>query len=82
VRSKSSDSGNNQETVEALKRALVGIKILRYEASIMVSAVPEKYLPELISYLQILTGLKQRKKEVGAMELGSIPCRICRAEKK
>ncbi|HMK65990.1 MAG TPA: hypothetical protein VK564_09360 [Thermodesulfobacteriota bacterium] len=51
-------SGNDQETVRALKRALVGIKNPRYEASIMVTAVPEKQLPELISYLRILTGLK------------------------
>jgi hypothetical protein len=52
---------NDQETVEALKRALVGVKDPRHEAFIMLNAVPDHHLTHLVEHLQILTGLKKRK---------------------
>jgi hypothetical protein len=51
--------GNRQEEIEALGRALVGVKDLRHKALIMLNAVPEEYLPELVERMKVLIGLKE-----------------------
>jgi hypothetical protein len=50
---------NSVEDIEALKRALIGVIDPRHEAFIMLNAVPEEYLKDLVEYLHILTGLKK-----------------------
>jgi hypothetical protein len=50
---------NSEETIEALKRVLIGVKDPRHEAFIMLNAVPEQYLPELVEQLRTLTGIKK-----------------------
>jgi hypothetical protein len=49
---------DRQEDIEALKRALAGAKDPRHEAFIMLNAVPEERLSELVEYLKILSRLK------------------------
>lgn len=46
-------------SLEALKQALIGVKSEREEAFILLTAIPEPYLPELIEYLRVLIGLKR-----------------------
>jgi hypothetical protein len=46
------------EDIEALKQALIGDKGLREEAFILLNAVPEEYLKDVVEYFRILTGLK------------------------
>jgi hypothetical protein len=50
---------NRLEEIEALKRALVGVKDPRHEAFIMLNGVPEERLPGSVEYLKVLTGLKE-----------------------
>jgi len=45
-------------SIEALRRALIGVKSPREEAFVLLTAIPEPYLPELVEYLQVLVGLK------------------------
>jgi hypothetical protein len=47
----------NSEKVEALKRALIGVKDKREEAFILLNAVPEEYLEGALEYFRILTGI-------------------------
>jgi hypothetical protein len=49
---------NRMEDIEALKQALIGVKDPRHEEFIMLNAVPEEHLPELVDYLWDLTGIK------------------------
>jgi hypothetical protein len=46
------------ESMEALKRALIGVKIQREEAFLLLNSIPEVYLPDIVEYFRILTGLK------------------------
>ena len=46
--------------IEALQRALVGVKDKREEAFILLTAVPEDDLPEVVRYLRKLNGLEDR----------------------
>ena len=48
----------NSEKIEALKRALIGVKDKREEAFILLNAVPEEYLEGVLEYFRILTGIK------------------------
>jgi len=47
------------EKIEALKRALIGVKSKREEAFILLTAVSEDYLPEIEKSLQTLNGLNE-----------------------
>lgn len=47
------------EKTEALKQALIGVKDQREEAFILLTAVPEEYLPDVVEYFRILNGLKK-----------------------
>jgi hypothetical protein len=47
------------EDIEALKRALIGVKGRREEAFILLNAVPEEYLDDVVEYFRILTGVKR-----------------------
>lgn len=49
----------NDEKKEALKQALIGVKDQREEAFILLTAVPEEYLPDMVETLRILIGLKE-----------------------
>lgn len=51
----------NDRKLEALKQALIGVKNLREEAFILLTAVPEEYLPDMVETLGILNGLKKNK---------------------
>lgn len=46
------------ESLEALKRALKGVKNEREEAFVLLTAIPEAYLPEVVDYFRVLVGLK------------------------
>ena len=48
----------NSEKIEALKRALIGVKDKREEAFILLNAVPEEYLNNVVDYFRILTGIR------------------------
>jgi hypothetical protein len=43
---------------EALKQALIGVKNQREEAFILLTAIPEEYLPDIVEYFRILIGFK------------------------
>lgn len=47
--------------LEALKQALIGVKSQREEAFVLLTAIPEEYMPDLVETLQILNGLKNLK---------------------
>ena len=49
----------NDKKIEALKQALIGVKNQREEAFILLTAVPEEYLPDMVETLRILNGLKK-----------------------
>ncbi len=49
----------NDKKIEALKHALIGVKNQREEAFILLTAVPEEYLPDMVETLRILNGLKK-----------------------
>jgi hypothetical protein len=49
----------NDKKKEALKQALIGVKNQREEAFILLTAIPEEYLPDIVETLQILNGLKK-----------------------
>lgn len=51
----------SNETKEAIKRALLGVKDKREEAFILLNGVPEEYLPDVVEYFRILNGLKEIK---------------------
>ncbi len=51
---------NSGERLEALLRALMGVKDKREEAFILLTAVPEDDLPEVVRYLRKLNGLEDR----------------------
>lgn len=46
------------ESKEALKRALIGVKDKREGAFILLNAIPEFWLPEIISIFRQITGLE------------------------
>jgi hypothetical protein len=46
----------DRKDLEALQRTLVGVKDLRHLAFIMLNAVPEERLPELVEYLKGFDG--------------------------
>jgi hypothetical protein len=48
------------EDIEALKRALIGVKCRREEAFILLNAVPEEYLDDIVEYFRVLTGINRR----------------------
>ncbi len=50
---------NINEKVEALKRALIGVKDTRIEAFLLLNATPVEYLPDLVELLWILNGLNK-----------------------
>ena len=43
--------------IEALQRALVGVKSFEEEALILFNALPENYRPKVVKYLRRLNGL-------------------------
>jgi hypothetical protein len=47
----------DNEDIEALKRALIGVKGRREEAFILLNAIPEEYLHDVVDYFRILTGI-------------------------
>jgi hypothetical protein len=47
------------ESMEALKQALIGVNGQREEAFLLLNAIPEVYLPDIVEYFRILTGLKK-----------------------
>jgi hypothetical protein len=47
------------ESMEALKRALIGVKSQREEAFLLLNSIPELYLPDIVEYFRILIGLKK-----------------------
>jgi len=47
------------EKIAALKQALIGVKDKREEAFVLLTAIPEEYLPEVVEYFQILNGLRK-----------------------
>ncbi len=49
----------NDKKLEALKQALIGVKNQREEAFILLTAVPEQHLPDMVETLRILNGLKE-----------------------
>jgi hypothetical protein len=49
----------NDKKIEALKQALIGVKSQREEAFILLTAVQEEYLPDMVETLRILNGLKK-----------------------
>jgi hypothetical protein len=49
----------NNEKVEVLKRALIGVKDKREEAFLLLNAIPEVYLPDIVEYFRILIGFKE-----------------------
>jgi hypothetical protein len=46
------------EKIEALNWALIGVKDKRGEAFVLLTAVPEEYLDDIVEYFRILTGIK------------------------
>jgi Ni,Fe-hydrogenase III component G len=48
---------NTNEKIEALKRALIGVNNKRMEALLLMNAISEEYLPDIVEYLWILNGL-------------------------
>ncbi|MBI4766612.1 MAG: hypothetical protein HY787_18765 [Deltaproteobacteria bacterium] len=52
----------DKNNLEALKQALIGVKDQREEAFLLLNAVPEEYLKDIVEYFRILTGLKEIKK--------------------
>jgi hypothetical protein len=49
---------NGWERLEALQRAFVGVKSEREEAFVLLTAVPEEYLNDVVDYFRILTGIR------------------------
>jgi hypothetical protein len=47
------------ESMKALKEALIGVKDKREEAFVLLNAIPEVYLADIVEYFRILTGLKK-----------------------
>ena len=47
------------EKIEALRRALIGINNKRMEAFLLLNAIPEEYLPDIVEHLWILNGLNK-----------------------
>jgi hypothetical protein len=43
----------------ALTEALIGVKDKREEAFVLLNAIPEVYLNDIVEYFRILTGLKK-----------------------
>ena len=52
--------GISEESIEALKRALIGVKDKREEAFILLNAVPEDWLTEIVRLFRQLTGLEDQ----------------------
>jgi Ni,Fe-hydrogenase III component G len=50
---------NTNEKIEALKRALIGVNNKRMEALLLMNAISEEYLPDIVEYLWILNGLNK-----------------------
>ncbi|MBI4768206.1 MAG: hypothetical protein HY787_27020 [Deltaproteobacteria bacterium] len=50
---------NTKEKIEALKRALIGVNNKRMEALLLMNAISEEYLPDIVEYLWILNGLNK-----------------------
>jgi hypothetical protein len=48
---------DDKEKIEALQRALVGVKSFEEEALILLNAFPENYRPKVVKYLRRLNGL-------------------------
>jgi hypothetical protein len=51
------------EKIEALKRAVVGINNKRMEAFLLLNAIPEEYLPDMVEHLWILNGLNKTERK-------------------
>lgn len=52
------------ESMEALKQALIGVKCQREKAFILLTAVPEEYLPDIVETLRILNGIKKSTSQI------------------
>ena len=50
------------EKIEALRRALIGINNKRMEAFLLLSAIPEEYLADMVEHLWILNGLNKTER--------------------
>lgn len=48
----------SEESKGALTEALTGVKDKREEAFVLLNAIPEVYLADVVEYFRILTGLK------------------------
>jgi hypothetical protein len=49
----------NDGKMEALKQALIGVKNQREVAFILLTSVPEEYLPDMVETLRILNGIEK-----------------------
>jgi hypothetical protein len=49
----------SEESKGALTEALTGVNDKREEAFVLLNAIPEVYLPDIVEYFRILTGLKK-----------------------
>lgn len=47
---------DDKEKIEALQRALVGVKSFEEEALILLNALPENYRTKVVKYLRRLNG--------------------------
>lgn len=47
-----------ERDTEDLKRALIGVKGRRKEVFILLNAIPEEYLDDVVEYFRILTGIE------------------------
>jgi len=48
-----------REQIVSLGEALIGVKDKREEAFLLLNSIPEIYLPDIVEYFRILTGLKK-----------------------
>ncbi len=48
-----------KEQIVSLEEALIGVKDQREEAFVLLNAIPEVYLPDIVEYFRILSGLKK-----------------------
>jgi len=55
----SSRIGIPEESLESLKRALIGVKSPREEAFVILNSIPEEFIPDIVDYFRILVGLNK-----------------------
>jgi hypothetical protein len=52
-----------REQIVSLEEALIGVKDKREEAFLLLNAIPEIYLPDIVEYFRILLGFKKIDKQ-------------------